>query len=406
MLRKLNILLSSVLLAFLLSACGGSSKPVLPIGDPLGGIPGGGTGTFDEREKSYLYNLFLNEYYWNSQVPQPFDYASYTEPQPMIDDLKYATLDRWSFALTRQQYDNMVSQSTAGFGFGFLDNFTVYTVLIGSPAQAAGLLRGDKITSINGQPVTNDLLSQASSNLNQPTTFGLERGGAPLTLAITAQKYNYKVIAYKVVQSNEGQRVGYLRFDEFTDNATDELETAFTYFKSQNIDKLVVDLRYNPGGTVNTASIFLDKIGHNFNGQAQFTLAWNAQNSNQNETLYFDSNDPNSLSLNKLLFLTTSNSASASELVINAMEPYLHENVVTVGTKTHGKPVGMAGRTNGSYVYFLINFVVENAVGFSNYFNGLPPDCAVEDNDFAHQLGDPNEALLKKALYYIDNNHC
>ena len=108
----------------------------------------------------------------------------------------------------------------------------------------------------------------------------------------------------------------------------------------------------------------------------------------------------------KLVFLTTGNSASASELAINTMKPYLGNNVAIVGETTHGKPVGMAGRTNGSYIYFLINFMVENSIGFYDYFNGLPPDCAVSDTDYTHALGDPDEALLHEALYYIDNGHC
>ena len=406
MLYKMNLLISGLLLTIFLSACGKHHTSTLPFGDPIGVAPGGGTSTFDSNEKSYLYNLFLTEYYWNDKVPQDFDYSTYTEPQPMINDLKYAALDRWSFALSRQQYDDMTTQKTAGFGFGYQDNFVIYTVLIDSPAQNAGLLRGDRIVKINGQPVTDTLLAQASSNLNKPTKFSLDRGGKTVELTITAQAYTYKVVAYSTVQTNEGKRVGYLRFDEFTDNATDELEAAFNYFKSQHINKLVIDLRYNPGGSVNTASIFLDKVGRGYNGQVQFTLAWNAENSYQNETLYFDSNDPNSLALDKLLFLTTSHSASASELVINAMEPYMHENVSIIGTRTHGKPVGMAGRTDGSYVYFLINFAVLNSVGYGSYFDGLAPDCRVEDNDFAHQLGDPNEALLHEALYYMDNGHC
>ena len=398
---KFHRYLVSLFFVLLLAGCGGSSSksPFIPPID-------NGSGTFDEQEKSYLYNLFLTEYYWNDHVPQDFDYSPYTEPQPMINDLKYAVLDRWSFALSRQQYDDMASQSITGFGFLYENDFTILNVYIGSPAEKSGLQRGDRIITINGQPVSELLLLQARSNVNQPTQFGIERGDEHLNLTITSQAYTYKVISYKIIQTPQGENVGYLRFDEFTDNATFELESAFTFFKNQNIDKLVVDLRYNPGGTITTASIFLDKIGYNFNNKAQFSMVWNPQNSYKNETLYFDSNDPNSLALDKIVYLTTEYSASASELVINAMEPYMYDNVVTIGTRTHGKPVGMDGRTNGSYIYFLINFAVLNSVGYGDYFDGLPPDCTVEDNDFAHQLGDPNEALLHKALYYIDNDHC
>jgi C-terminal processing protease CtpA/Prc len=213
------------------------------------------------------------------------------------------------------------------------------------------------------------------------------------------------VISYSTVQSPGGSNVGYLRFDEFTENATVELEKAFTFFQAQNINKLVVDIRYNPGGSVNTASIFLDKMGGRLNGKVQFSMVWNPQSSGQNETLHFDT-DSNSMSPLKLVFLTTGNSASASELSINAMKPYLGDNVAIVGETTHGKPTGMAGRTNGSYIYFLINFVVENSIGFYDYFDGLPPDCAVSDTDYTHALGDPDEALLQEALYYVDNGHC
>lgn len=150
----------------------------------------------------------------------------------------------------------------------------------------------------------------------------------------------------------------------------------------------------------------MDKIGRDYNGKVQCSLEWNDQNSGQNETLLFDSLDPNSLSPSKLIFLTSEESASASELVINGMKPYMQDDVVIVGETTHGKPVGMSGRTNGSYVYFLINFVIKNADGFYDYFNGLAPDCSVPDDDYGHQLGDPDEALLREALYYIDNDHC
>lgn len=397
---KINHLFVALLVLFFLGCGSDSSSRNQNIG---GGVSGD---SFDENEKSYLYNLFLTEYYWNDWVPLPFDDSVYTEPQQMIDALRYTAIDRWSFSLTQQEYDALSAQSASGFGFGYMADFTVYLVRIDSPAQDARLMRGDKIISVDGQPVSEMLISQASNNLNQTTNFGIERSGAPMNISIMAQNYSFKVASSTVLQTQEGKRVGYLRFDAFTESAIDELEGAFTYFKGQAIDKLVIDLRYNGGGSINTASILLDKIGSSFDGKLQFTLEWNDQNINHNESLYFDSQDPNSLSLSKLVFLTTSQSASASELVINAMEPYMQCDVAIIGTQTHGKPVGMSGRTNGSYIYFLVNFVVANSVGFFDYFSGLPADCQVEDKDFVHQLGDPNEALLNKALYFIDNNHC
>ncbi|MEA3455903.1 MAG: S41 family peptidase [Campylobacterota bacterium] len=404
MFRIRHYLLGMILALFFVGCGGNSSSGGQILGGPFDGPFVGSS--FDENEKSYLYNLFQTEYYWNDQVPPSFDYSPYSEPQSMIDDLKYSAIDHWSMALSWQEYDDIAMQNASGFGFGNTEDFTIYLVLIDSPAQSAGLMRGDKIISINGQPVSEMLITQTGSAMGRPAHFSVERFGAILDITIIAQYYNYRVTSADIVQSPAGNQVGYLRFDAFTDSATDELETAFTYLKSQNIDKLVIDLRYNGGGYINTASILLDKIGRDFNGELQTTLVWNEQSSNQNESLYFDSLDPNSLSLKKLVFLTTGDSASASELVINAMKPYMYNDVVIVGETTHGKPVGMAGRTNGSYVYFLINFVVQNAEGFYDYFNGLPPDCNVVDNDYAHQLGDPNEALLSEALYYIDTNHC
>ena len=401
MIYRIRHYLLGITLAVFFVGCGGSSSSG---GHFFGGAPAGNS--FDDNEKSYLYNLFLTEYYWSDEVPQSFDYSPYTEPQPMINDLRYSALDRWSFSLTRQQYNELATQSASGFGFGYTTDYTIYLVRMDSPAESAGLMRGDKIITINGQPASEISIAQASSALGQLTDFGIERVGTIRNISITAQEYSYRVTSATIVQSAGGNRVGYLRFDSFTENATDELESAFTYFKSQNIDNLVIDLRYNGGGFINTASILLDKIGRDFNGELQATLAWNDQNSNQDENLYFDSLDPNSLSLNKLVFLTTGDSASASELVINAMKPYMHDDVAIVGERTHGKPVGMSGRTNGSYIYFLINFVVKNAEGFYNYFGGFPTDCSVTDNDFAHQLGDSGEALLNEALYYIDTNHC
>jgi C-terminal processing protease CtpA/Prc len=389
-------------IALLFTACGSQKYPH---GSP-GGDDGGGNNnpSFSNNEKAYLYNLFLTEYYWYDKVPEKFDYSSYTEPKPMIDDLKYADKDRWSFAMTKQEYNDFAEQKTAGFGFGYTPDMFIYMVRIDSPADKAGLMRGDLIVEVNGQAATPDLIAKASSNLNQMTRFTVDRSGVSATINITAKEYNFKVASSGILKTPDNTAVGYLRFDSFTDNATDELESIFTDFKKGNIDRLVIDLRYNGGGYLNTASILLDKLVRGKDGKVQFKLAWNAKNSSKDEVAEFETDD-NSLDLKQILFLTTQKSASASELVINALYPYLGDSVIIVGDKTHGKPVGMAGRSYGNHVYFLINFLVENADGFSDYFEGLPADCSAVD-DFSHQMGDPEEAMLKEALYYIDNGSC
>jgi hypothetical protein len=104
-----------------------------------------------------------------------------------------------------------------------------------------------------------------------------------------------------------------------------------------------------------------------------------------------------------VVFITTNDSASASEFIINSLRPYL--NVVTVGSATFGKPVGEDGFNVCSDVLYPITFKIENASGYGDYFAGLPATCAAAD-DRGHALGDPNEASLATALDYISTGSC
>jgi len=401
----LKHLLALLIIILFFTSCGSNSRPDgLSAADQtsLPTIIGIG---FSDNEKDFLYNLFLTEYYWNDTAPKPFDYSSYTEPQPMIDDLKYPLKDHWSFAMTKEEYENFAEQKTEGFGFGYTVDMRIYIVLLESPADHAGLKRGDLIIALNGQTATEALIDTASSNLGQTTTFTVNRSGVLIDIDIQASAYSFSVTDAKTLNTPNGEKVGYLRFDSFTDTATGEIDQAFDTLKSQNIDKLVVDLRYNGGGYINTASILLDKLVRGKDGKLQFKLAWNTQNSDKDESAFFET-DINSITLTQIIFLTTRDTASASELVINALKPYFGDNIVLVGDATHGKPVGMSGRSySDNYIYFLVNFVVENADGFNDYFDGLPADCTAID-DITHNFGDPEELMLKEALHYIDTGSC
>ncbi len=365
---------------------------------------GGGSGTsvvnetqiFSSSEKAFVNDLFHTEYLWFDEVID-IDYSIYETPQLLIDALKVSQ-DLWSFSMTAQEYDDYINQTTAGFGFRYQEDFTIMQVLIESPAYYK-LYRGDKILLINGEPVTHDNLSAASQNLNIATTFRVDRQGIQEDIVVTPREYTFKVTEGKILSGN----IGYLRYDSFTSTSVAEFEAEFSKFGG--ITDIIIDLRYNGGGSVDVASILLDNLVRNHVGQRQVYLDWNINYKSLNSTYYFDEDEPNDLNMQRVIFLVTQNSASASELVISALMPYLgNANVVTIGDYTHGKPVGMSGRTYGDNYYFLINFYIKNNDGISTDLTGIPPTCQAAD-DLTHLMGDPQETMLATALSYIANGY-
>ena len=259
---------------------------------------------------------------------------------------------------------------------------------------------------INGAAATNENITDASKNLNVATTFTVLRiGEGEKNIVITPQEYNFKVTQGNVFTHNN-KEIGYLRYDSFTSTSVAEYEAEFTKFKAAGITDLIVDLRYNGGGSVDVASILLSNFTNRYPGKRQVYLDWNVNYTSKNSTYTFDEVETNDLDMTRVIFLVTKNSASASEMVISALQPYLGKtNVITIGEATHGKPVGMSGRTYGSNFYFLINFFVKNNDGETSSLDGIPATCTAED-DLTHQLGDPEETMLKTALHYIDTGNC
>jgi len=366
--------------------------------------------TFD---KASLYNLFKTKYYWASETPSNVDYLAYTTPQSLIDDLKNEK-DRWSFAMTKEDYANLTSQRSGGFGFAcedVTDGCHVTYVRIDSPADRVGLKRGDIIASINDKNATHNLIYTTGETLDVLNSFNIKRDSSNQVCSckITPREYTYKVAQSKIVNTNNHQKVGYFRLDSFLgeESIIQEINEAFNGFKKADISKLVIDLRYNGGGSVDIASTLLDRLTNTHNQDPQFTLTWNDDYQKNNEAYAFKTED-NSLNLDQILFLTTQDTASASELVISAMKPYMAENkLVIIGDHTHGKPVGMREESDKNYYYFLINFVVKNSIGFYDYFNGFPvtTGCNIEDDPY-HEMGDTHELMLKAALNYIDTGSC
>ncbi len=357
--------------------------------------------SFSPSEKAFVYDLFTTEYLWFDEVSSNVDTAPYTTPQALIDALKVPQ-DLWSFSITQAQYEDMVNQKTAGFGFGYSEDFTIFLVRIDAPAWEK-LYRGDQIIEVNGKVATADNIAAASANLNVATTFKIIRDGSETTVSIIPSEYTFKVTQGDILPNN----IGYLRYDSFTSSSVVEFESEFTKFKAANISELIIDLRYNGGGSVDVASALLDNISNQYPGQRQVYLDWNVNYQSKNSIYSFsDEVDANDLNMKRVVFLVTQNSASASEMVISALKPYLGDaNVVTIGESTHGKPVGMNGRTYDINYYFLINFFVKNDDGETTSLDGIPVTCTAED-DLTHLRGDPDEIMLNTAIHYIDTGLC
>ncbi|WP_309498051.1 S41 family peptidase [Sulfurovum sp.] len=384
-----------ITLSLFLNSCGSSSSS------------SNKTATFEIENKTFLHELFLSEYLWYDQVASNVDYTQYSSPHMMINTLRIMPPDQWSFALTAQEYEDFENQNTSGFGIGYTQDLTIFLVRIDAPAYGK-LFRGDKILEVNSKAATQVLITQTSENVGHETVFTVLRGAQEVQVSVTPRAYSYKVSLGKIIPQGS-KNIAYLRYDAFTESSVSEFEAIFSTFKSANVNELVIDMRYNGGGSISTASALLDNISNVNAGKRQVYLDWNANYKHNNTNYYFedaDMQDGNELNMKRVIFLVTYNSASSSELIISALRPYLGStNVVTVGSATHGKPVGMSGRIDGEFYYFLVNFYVRNNAAETTSFYGIPATCTAED-DLSHIMGDVNEEMLSTALYYITHNVC
>ena len=200
-----------------------------------------------------------------------------------------------------------------------------------------------------------------------------------------------------------GRRIGYIFFRNFVEPSYDALETAFTELSAARVDDLVLDLRYNGGGLVNVAQHLASYIGgRRTEGLVFAEYFHNDKNAFRNKAIRFVPKAQR-LTLDRLIVVTTHASASASELVINALRPFMP--VVVVGATTYGKPVGQYGVAFCDKLLAPVSFALRNADGQGDFFDGFAPDCPAPD-DLGHQLGDAGEESLKEALTFATTNAC
>lgn len=385
----------------------------------------------------YLYKAdtpeLANDAFANDDEKNTF-LNSFESPESLFDFLS-SPQDRFSF-LTDDYVElinnlNGVTENN-GMEFGLVrypdgsGNVFGYVryVLPNTDAAAKGLERGIIFNTVDGQQITENNFSE----LFQPTTYtigiatfdGENVTSTSDSVALTKAPYTENPVYIANTLIVEDQPIGYLLYNAFTRDFDPQLNAAFGQFKADGITELVLDLRYNGGGSVSTATDLAGMVTGQFQGQTFYTEEWNADRQDEYaEPGLFDGvlttgEALNSLNLTRVYVITTGRTASASELVINGLSPYI--DVIQVGTNTTGKfqasfllfdapaPDFSLNQANPSHTYAMLPLVFKtaNVNGVTDFIDGLTPDVELgEDYSNLGVLGDEREPLLEACLNEI-----
>lgn len=393
------------------------------------GSGGGGNGnsgsTSSAQVKDSVLLLTRDIYLWNSQIPGSFAVQNYADPaaimtaiQPYSNEPGFSgAVDKWSFAMKKTEWDNMSSgtshtTATAATGdFGFTVFFRaegdlrVRLVEPNSPAGHAGVERGWRIVSINGNSnITTGnatFIISATYNASSGTFVFQKPSGGNVTLTLTAAQYAQKPVYLDTVYQISDKRIGYFVFNSFLGNINSinaEFQRVFDRFAAAQVTDVVVDLRYNGGGYVVLAEQLSNYlVSSTANGGLMMKQTYNSQNTANNSTTNF--HKAGSVNLSDIYFIVGRGTASASELVINNLKPYMDVKLIGA-TPTHGKPVGFFAIPVGDWYIFPVSFRIVNRNGEGNYFNGIPVDAQVADG-LDKDWGDVNETSLASAIRNI-----
>ncbi|HEX2968160.1 MAG TPA: S41 family peptidase [Bacteroidales bacterium] len=365
-----------------------------------------------------LYYIMKEWYLWYDKMPAVTK-ENYSDPYKLLEAMRYKELDRWSFVADYYEFMKEMEGEFVGHGFRIgVDNAgkaRIAMIYNKAPLYAQGVRRGWIVKTINGIDIASVLISGNSTAYNNalgPSTAGVTNNfvftkpdGTDVSISSAKAGFNVNtVLLYDTLHLKTGTTAGHIVFEQFILPSSDELATAFAYFKQNNVTDLILDLRYNGGGYLDIARDLASYIGGDaLTGKTFTKFQYNtkhADDANIN-TPYPYKTIPNSLGLQRLVVITSRNTASASEAVMNGLSPFL--TVVSVGDTTHGKPTGMNGwRIALKYITYPVTFKTVNSLGQGEYFSGIAPNKLASD-DITHDFNDRQEACLKEAIRYLEN---
>ena len=374
-------------------------------------------------EKQWVRSILDEEYLWATEIVD-VDAGVYATPGAYFDALLVRTptasgrpRDRFSAAyptsaLAAAIYWHGVRWTTAA-----LSDVRALYVRPGTPAALAGLQRGDRLLAIGGAPPGQLGAAAVLSALYPPSdaqTVDLtvvSPAGTTRTVTLKAVSFDDPGVLLDTVLERPGGKVGYLAFTSQLGSPVPELDAAFGRFADAGVTDLVLDVRYNPGGTMDVVASAGEMIGGtHVQGR---TFAYVSPNQRVQQARV-DAGQPadwtvvfagaeHMLSLGRVYVLTTEETCSATEALINGLAPFV--TVEQVGGVTCGKPYGFDLLSNCGTTYFLLSLQVSNAEHRGDYADGLVPGCRAMD-DLSHALGDPAEEMLAAALAVRESGPC
>jgi carboxyl-terminal processing protease len=419
-------------LPVMLAACGG--------GDADSDCPSRADSSSVSDRKDWLRCYFNDNYLWYRLSPNPSP-SGFATVDAYFDALLYDggdpipngggalwPADRYSGYQSTESFNRFFGDGqTLGWGVavngleavagGQTRLFIRYIEPLSPAAQttalAGGLRRGDEILAINTIPVATLIAADDFSALSANAAGDLLRldvrrgAGTPVAVVLTAAVFALTPVqSGQVVQSPNGRRIGYVFIKDMISQVGNPLATVMGSFRTQGIQELVLDLRYNGGGLVSMGGTVASYAsGSPAIDQLYTRLLYNDKQSSSNQDFRF-SNPGNWVGFDTVYVLAGERTCSASEQVINGLRGLSGSAAVTVrviGDTTCGKPVGFLPRDDGQgTTYSVVNFEGVNAQNQGRYFDGLTPTCAVAE-DFSLPFGDPSDPLLVAAAHAIDN---
>ncbi len=365
-------------------------------------------------ENFHVRGVMKDYYLWYKEVPSLNPGARRT-PEAYLDAVRYRPLDQTFTYITSEKENQAFYGESQFVGFGFSTLLTasgelrVTQVFADSPADRGGLRRGDRIVDVDDRPLGDIIAAGAlgtifgAADIGVRRTIGVARSEGTLRVQMAKAMVTIPTVSLTRTIDVDGRRVGYIFFRNFVTPSVDALNAAFAELQRSGATELVLDLRYNGGGLVSVAQHLASLIGGaRTNGQVFAEYVHNDRHQALNHVVRFEAT-PNALTLSRVIVISTRATASASELVANALRPFMP--VVLIGDRTYGKPVGQYSFTFCQKVLAAVSFSLRNAAGQGDYFDGLPPTCRVDD-DVDHQLGELEERLLAEALVVIRTGAC